>query len=269
MPLQCKKFSLFSRSFKNIKHHKEGTLGEKCVGNKNKNIIKTPNDESVDDTNNPFSSDNITKESEEPVQQEEAKMEEVKEDHNVHVESVSDKDKAAVGEDVTKPEDEKESNRTEVTIKNEPETEERREKIKRINVGQCGFDVKVEIYKEDMKAEENELEFQENEYFEPNEQKDIALHYVKSESFINNKAESDNTKVCLTMENIESVDSNEERDCQETKSFDMSIDTNKESDAELPPKNNDVTERVKSQIESPVPVTPKSCFCLFVGSVQI
>ena len=129
MLLQCKKCSLFFRSFKKIKHHKEGTLGEQCAGEEKKNVIETPKDDPVDDTNNPWSYNNITKDPEEPVKQEEIKQEEVKEnldssvDSKADVESVADKDKAAEGEDATKSEDDKESNKIEDTIKKESETD--------------------------------------------------------------------------------------------------------------------------------------------------
>jgi len=130
MLLQCKKCSLFFRSFKKIKHHKEGTLGEQCAGEEKKNVTETPKDDPVDDANNPWSYNNITKEPEEPVKQEDVK-EEVKEEQNSsvddlsNVENASDKDKSAVSdEDVAKSGDDKESIKTEEAVKKEPEIDQ-------------------------------------------------------------------------------------------------------------------------------------------------
>jgi len=131
MLLQCKKCSLFFRSFKKIKHHKEGTLGELCAGEEKKNVIETPKDAPVDDSNNPWSYNNITKEPENSVKQEDVKPEKVKDepissvDNESNVDNTSEKVKPTVGsEDVTKSGDDKESNKTEEAVKKEPETAE-------------------------------------------------------------------------------------------------------------------------------------------------
>jgi len=71
MLLQCKKCSLFFRSFAKVRHHKQGTLGEQCAGEEKKNVFKAPEEEPVDDGNNPWSYNNKPKEPEVPVKQEE------------------------------------------------------------------------------------------------------------------------------------------------------------------------------------------------------
>jgi len=139
MLLQCKKCSLFFRSFKKIKHHKEGTLGEQCAGEERKDVIETPKDDPVDDSHNPWSYNNITKESEEPVKQEEVKTEEVKEEpkssvnNESNVENTLDNGEPAVeNKDVTKSGDDKEQNKTEEVVKKEPETDESADSNKEI-----------------------------------------------------------------------------------------------------------------------------------------